>query len=69
MAVLKEGRYMGKYKDGEVTHHQFSPEVIAENGKTIYVRIGDRNEEFPNSRSYMLSILNEEEQKLVDGKS
>jgi len=68
MAVLKKGTYLGKYKEGDVYYYQFKPEVIAENGKDINVRIGDRNEEFPNNRTYILSILNEEEQKLVDGK-
>ena len=68
MAVLERGKYLGRYKDGDIYHYQFKPEAIAENGKTVYVRVGDREEEFPNSRSYMLSKLNEDEQKLVDGK-
>ena len=66
MAVLKAGTYIGKYKEGDIYYYQFSPETLAENGKTIYTRVGDREEELISGRSYMLSILNEAEQKLVD---
>ncbi len=66
MAVLEEGKYLGKYKEGDIYYYQFKPEKIAVNGEAIYVRIGDRHDEFATNRSYMLSILNEEEQKLVN---
>lgn len=66
MAILKKGRYLGKHKDGELYYHAFEPEVIAENGKKLFVRIGDYSEEFATSRPYMLQKLNEEERKLAD---
>lgn len=68
MAVLKKGKYLGKYKDGELSYHAFYPETIAVNGKTLYVRNGDRQEEFPTNRSYMIrdNFLTEEEKLLIE---
>jgi len=68
MAVLEEGKYLGKYKEGDMYYHHFKPEVIGTEGNVKYVRIGDREEEFPSSRNYVLSKVNEEEQKLIDRK-
>ena len=68
MAVLKEGEYKGKYKDGELTYHMFSPEQIANNGKVEFVRIGDYEEVFATDRPYTLMKVNEEEKRLIDGR-
>lgn len=65
MAVLQKGKYLGKFKDGEIYYHSFEPEIIVENGKKLYVRIGDYQEEFPTGRPYMLHKINEEEKKLI----
>lgn len=65
MAVLKEGRYLGRYKDGDIYYYQFEPETIAENGETKYVRIGEREEEFANDRTYIISKINMGEEDLI----
>lgn len=69
MAVLKKGKYKGLYKLGDKNYHTFSPDVIALNGETQYVRIGNYNEVFANDRNYILIEVNEEEQKLIDKNS
>lgn len=68
MAVLKKGEYKGKYKDGELTYHMFTPEEIATNGKVEFVRIGDYEEVFATNRPYTLMKVNEEEQELINNK-
>jgi hypothetical protein len=65
MGILKKGKYLGKFKDGEIYYHSFKPEVIGEEGVVKYVRIGDYDEEFATDRPYMLSVLNKEEEKLI----
>jgi len=66
MAVLKKGKYLGKYKKDTRWYYHFKPEVIAFNGEIKYVRIGNYKEEFINDRTYILSIVNNKEQKLID---
>ena len=68
MAILKEGSYLGKYKDGEMNYHMFSPVNIGTEGEVKYVRIGDHSEEFGSSRSYILLNVNSDEQELIDKK-
>lgn len=65
MAVLKKGKYIGKYKDGDIYYHSFIPEQIAVNGEIQFVRIGDYNQQFPTNRPYMLNDINKEEEKLI----
>lgn len=66
MAILKEGQYLGKYKESGTMYHMFSPVNIATEGLVKFVRIGDHKEEFGDSRRYILINVNEEEQKLID---
>ena len=65
MGILEKGKYLGKYKVNDIYYHSFKPETIAVEGKVVYVRIGDRNEEFATDRAYMLHLPNEEETKLI----
>lgn len=68
MGVLKKGEYKGRYKDGELTYHMFTPEEIAVNGEVQFVRIGDYAEVFPTNRPYTLMKANDVEQELINNK-
>ena len=63
--TIKEGAYIGRYKDGDIYYYQFSPVEVKVKDKTKYYRIGE-DEELPGNRTYILSVLNKNEQKLVD---
>lgn len=68
MAILRKGKYLGKYKKDNKIYFKFSTEKIAFNGDIQNVRIGDYNRIFPNDRDYILlkqSELNGEELSLV----
>jgi len=66
MKVIKKGRYIGRYKQDDMWYYHFKPEVINTKGKLKYVRIGNYKEEFANNRTYILHLINDEEQKLVN---
>lgn len=68
MAVLKKGEYLGTYPDGERELHMFSPEQIGTEGEVKYVKIGEYDQEFGSDRSYVVMIVNEEEQKLINAR-
>lgn len=66
MGLLKKGKYLGEIKENGINYYTFKPDVLAENDKTIYVRIGNWTEEFMSEAPYVLSKINEEEQILIN---
>jgi len=68
MTVKKKGSYLGRYKEKGTMYHMFAPAHIVTEGTVKFVRIGDYNEEFGDSRRYILINVNEDEQKLIDEK-
>lgn len=66
MAILKKGKYLGKYKQDSEYYHHFTPDTIGTEGDVKYVRIGDYEEEFPSDRNYIIRVPNEKEKELVN---